>query len=71
MRGADGWKGGSSGGRRTLGSIRCFVIFSEPLEVLVLDPRHPRLVLLVVVLSCLLLVCLGLLVVLVRHLETL
>jgi len=57
------WKGEI----RTFGSIRCLVIFGKPLEVLVLDPRHPCFVLLVVVLSGLLLVRLGWFLVLVRH----
>lgn len=62
VEGRLGWE------RRTFGCVGRFVVFSKPLEVLVLDPRHPCLVLLVVVLSCLLLVRLGLLRVLVRHL---
>lgn len=55
------------GERRTFGSIRRFVIFGKPLEILILDPRHPCFVLLVVVLSGLLLVRFGLFLVLVRH----
>lgn len=35
---------------RTLGSIAGLVIVGEPLEVLVLDPRHPVLILVVVAL---------------------
>ena len=53
-------------GKRTLSGIGSLVVVREPREVLVLDPRHPCLVLLVVVLGSLLLVRLGVFV-LVRH----
>jgi len=60
----DGEKGR---GRRTLGAIGSLVVVCEPGQVLVLDPWHPCLVLLVVVLASLLLVGLAVAVVLVRH----
>ena len=56
--------------RRTLRGIRSLVVLREPRQVLVLDPGHPGLVLLVVVLAGLLLVGLRLLVV-VGHFEDL
>ena len=59
----DGEKGR---GRRTLGAIGSLVVVCEPGQVLVLDPWHPDLVLLVVVLARSLAV--GLLV-LVGHVE--
>jgi hypothetical protein len=60
-------------GRHTFSRVRRLIILGEPLQVLVLHPRHPGVVLLVVVLSCLLFVRLrlGSLILVVRHVELL
>lgn len=55
--------------RLTLGSIAGLVVVGEPLEVLVLDPRHPVLVLVVVALLHPLEVALALLLLLGERVE--
>jgi hypothetical protein len=68
-----GKREGRGGGRHTFGCVRRLVVLCEPLQVLVLHPRHPGVVLLVVVLSRLLLVRLRLcvLILVVRHVDLL
>ena len=51
---------GFRGGGRTFGCVRGLVVLGEPLQVLILHPRHPRVVLPVVELPRLLLVRLRL-----------
>lgn len=55
--------------RLTLGSVAGLVVVGEPLEVLVLDPRHPVLVLVVVALLHPLEVALALLLLLRERIE--